>query len=343
VAALRDADGRGIVLIGPRFVGSSLGPISARVGYVTRRAGDRGALLAGVHPSLLPGGRRSNVADERAEVEQIWGPILATDAGRSSHQILQACADREIDVLFLIGVDPLRDHPDAHLARRALENVPVKVVQSLELETLQQYASAFLPAAAWFERDGHVTNWEGRAQRLRPVRGPAGISLPDWEIFASLALAMGGDLGFETLEELHEEMGALLAPSERGLDVEPQSVEPAASDGSLTLFTYPLLVDDGRLSEGAEELKAALSQEAFVELHVDDAEALGVGDRAVVRTDAGAATLPVHVTEHIAKGTVFVPFNNPGLAANTLLSGSFTTSATVERVEEPAMSGAEQS
>ena len=47
--------------------------------------------------------------------------------------ILQACADREIDVLFLIGVDPLRDAPDAALARRALQNVPIKVVQSLEL------------------------------------------------------------------------------------------------------------------------------------------------------------------------------------------------------------------
>ncbi len=346
-AALKEADGHGVVLIGPRLGGGvfPVGTLKARIGYVTRRAGDRGALRAGVHPDLLPGGRRFSNAEDRAEVENVWGPIMAADAGRSARQILEACADREIDVLFLIGVDPLRDYPDAALVQRALENPPIKVVQSLELRSLEPYASAFLPAAAWIERDGHVTNWEGRAQRLRPVRGPAGISLPDWEIFASLALAMGGDLGFETLDELHEEMGTLLAPRRLG-EFNLTAVgagRPERADGSLTLFTYPLLIDEGRLSEGAHELKAALEHPAFLELHPDDAERLGVldGSRAVVRTDAGAADLPVRLTPHIAKGCVFVPFNNPGLAANTLLSGSFTTRATVERVEEQAMAAAE--
>ena len=53
---------------------------------------------------------------------------MAADAGRDWHAILRAAADGELDVLFLIGVDPLADVPDADLARRALDNVPVKVV-----------------------------------------------------------------------------------------------------------------------------------------------------------------------------------------------------------------------
>jgi len=53
----------------------------------------------------------------------------------------------------------------------------------------------------------------------------------------------------------------------------------------------------------------------------------GVIPAAVVRTDAGEARLPVRVTPHIARGAAFVPFNQPGLAANTLLSGSFSTVA----------------
>ena len=97
--------------------------------------------------------------------------------------------------------------PTPQLAARALANVDRLVVQSLELGSLEAYASAFLPAAPFLEKDGHVTTWEGRGQRLRPVRGAQGISLPDWEIFASMALACGGDLGFESLDELHEEMG----------------------------------------------------------------------------------------------------------------------------------------
>ena len=63
------------------------------------------------------------------------------------------------------------------------------------------------------------------------------------------------------------------------------------------------------------------------------------GGRATVRTDAGEAELPVRVTEHLAQGALFVPFNQPGLAANRLLGGSFTASATVEAAAAPADPG----
>jgi anaerobic selenocysteine-containing dehydrogenase len=106
----------------------------------------------------------------------------------------------------------------------------------------------------------------------------------------------------------------------------------------MTLVTYPLLVDEGRMSEGATELKAALGEEAFVELHPEDAEKHGLqdGGRAVVRTERSEAELPVRVTEHVAMGALFVPFNQPGLAANTLLCGGFTTAASIAPAAGPA-------
>jgi NADH-quinone oxidoreductase subunit G len=380
IAALGDAE-RGVVLAGerPGAADAALRAASAagtRFQYVTRRANDRGALLAGVHPSLLPGGRSLDDVDD---VERVWGPLMHREPGRDTTAILQACAEREIDVLFLIGVDPLRDVPDAGLVRRALDNVPIKVVQSLELGSLEPFADAFLPASAFLEKDGHVSTWEGRGQRLRAIRGRDGISLADWEIFATLALACGGDLGFETLDELRDEMGRLLAR-----DVHDGRDEPAASDeaiadeaeapsGSveglanqpdwertrgdegaagddaggtshaaeggddapegvaLTLVTYPLLVDEGRLSERADELKAALEDDAFVELHPDDAASASLADggSAIVRTSVAEATLPVHVTDHVARGTAFVPFNQPGLAVNELLDGRMVAPLTV--------------
>ncbi len=345
--AMRAAGEDGVVLAGSRLTEHPLAAdlalrvaqrTGARFSLVPRRANDRGALRAGVHPSLLPGGRRLAVAAERAEVEAVWGELAAVEPGRNSREILEACAARDIDVLFLIGVDPLRDFPDAALARRALENVPFKVVQSLELGSLEPYADAFLPAAASLERDGHVTDWEGRGQRIRPVRGPEGVSRPDWEIFAELARAMGADLGFESLERVQEELGELLGP--RGSGEHPSAWVGAGAPqwlDDLTLFTYPLLVDEGRLSEGASELKGALEDEASVEVNVEDAEKRGLADggRACVRTDAGEAVLAVRVTPHVAPGTVFVPFNQPGLAANTLLSGRFTAAATVEAFAVP--------
>ena len=389
LAALREAGELGVVLAGERpgaadAAKAAADAAGARFQYVTRRANDRGALLAGVHPSLLPGGREMHEVDE---VERAWGPLMNREPGRDTMGILRACADREVDVLFLIGIDPLRDLPDGDLVHRALDNVPVKIVQGLELGSLERYADAFLPASAFLEKDGHVSTWEGRGQRLRAIRGRDGISLADWEIFASMALACGGDLGFESLDELHEEMGRLLGAREgsdrdeavgapvadgqpsgsvEGLDAQPDwervrgaegataEVERArgdlgethraggsgspdgSTDGStdgdgLVLVTYPLLVDEGRLSEGADELKAALGDDAFVEVHPRDAAQADLADGAVarVRTDAGEAELTVRVTEHVAAGAVFVPFNQPGPAINALLSGQMVARATI--------------
>ena len=343
--ALRAAGEDAVVIAGERSgaadaARSQLLGSGARFAYVTRRAGDRGALRAGVHPSLLPGGRSLG---EAGAVESRWATAIDREPGRDWRGILEACAAREIDVLYLVGVDPLRDYPDAALARRALDNVPVKIVQSLELGSLERFADAFLPAAPFLEKEGHVTNWEGRGQRLRPVRDPEGMCLPDWEIFASLALACGGDLGFETLDEIHEEMGELLAPLDASGDPSASESSEDASAEGLTLFTYPLLVDEGRLSERADELKAALADPPFVEIHPDDAGDVVDGADVVLTTSAGEATLPARVTEHVAKGSVFVPFNQAGFQANRLLDGDFVTSVTVEPVAQlvDAETGAE--
>jgi NADH-quinone oxidoreductase subunit G len=350
VTALRDAGEAGLVLAGPRlastpgsFAASALVGAASELGvafqYVTRRANDRGALIAGVHPRLLPGGRPFSEPVARAEVERIWGPVMTEGPGRDWRGILQAAADGELDVLYLIGVDPLTDYPDAELARRALDNAPVKVVQSLELGSLTSYADAFLPAAAFAEKDGHLTTWEGRGQRIHPVRNVPGISRPDWEIFAGLAAAIGGDLGFDTLEELHDEMGRVLTSTAASWVTErtTEIVGLSVPEGSVQLVTYPLLVDEGRLVERADELKLALEDDAFVEVHPDDAAAarLADGGRAIVRTERGQVELPVRVTANIARGCVFVPFNNPGVRANVLLSGSFQTVATLEAVAAP--------
>ncbi|MFL5798699.1 MAG: NADH-quinone oxidoreductase subunit G [Actinomycetota bacterium] len=343
--ALRDAEGEAVVLVGDRTAESPLTvaravavatKYGAKLGFVARRAGDRGALRAGVHPALLPGGRRVEDEGELAEVQRAWGVSLPTQPGRDTQGILEAAAKREIDVLYLVGVDLLRDFPDAALARRALENVETKVVQDVVAGPLAPYADVVLPAAPWIERDGeHVSNWEGRAQRLHAVRGPAPLSRPDWQIFQELSEVVDHDLGFRTLEDLQRESAPLLGEREVDLagvgSTAPGAALGEAGDG-LLLFTYPLLVDEGTLSRQAVAMKEALGEPAFVEVHPDDAERIGLADggTATVTTPAGSsAALPVRVTPNIALGTAFVPFNNPGLQANTLLSGRLTTTATL--------------
>jgi hypothetical protein len=108
-----------------------------------------------------------------------------------------------------------------------------------------------------------------------------------------------------------------------------------AAAGSFLLWLLPTANDAASYTPGerrrAQELayyadRLDFSGDSF---RVDPG-LLADGGVAVVRTERGAAELPVRVTEHVAAGSVFVPFNNPGLRANTLLSGSFQTFATVE-------------
>ena len=96
------------------------------------------------------------------------------------------------------------------------------------------------------------------------------------------------------------------------------------------------------ISGGADELKDALEDPAFAEMHPVDAEKRGLVDGVQVRltTAAGDVTVPLRVTEHVAAGSVFVPFNQPGVAANTLLSGRSTASVSVEAVDDGSTAAA---
>src|SRR5205823_13439877 len=115
--AVREAGDRAVILAGTRLAESDgavaqaaelAAAVGGRFAFVPRRAGDRGALRAGVHPALLPGGRLLADASGRAEVEAVWGSgSVPGDPGRDQAAILEAAARREIDVLFLVGVDPL--------------------------------------------------------------------------------------------------------------------------------------------------------------------------------------------------------------------------------------------
>ena len=177
------------------------------------------------------------------------------ERGRDARAILEAAPTREIDVLFLIGVDPLRDFPDAALARRALENVTQG--GAISRARLAGAVRRRVPSRRRVRREGRsLHHLGGQGQRLHPVRGPQGIALPDWEIFARLALSRSAATwDSRSLEGLQDEMGPLLAPREaaatagRRVSHRGHGTGSRRRPASCYLFTYPLLVDEGLLSE----------------------------------------------------------------------------------------------
>jgi ferredoxin-nitrate reductase len=142
---------------------------------------------------LLPGYRSVARAEDRAEVERLWGcPPLSRRPGRPAVELFDALADGAVKAVWIVATNPAVSLPDAGRARAALERAELVVVQDAYHPTeTSALAHAVLPAAAWPEKAGTMTNSERRVGLLRAALDPPGQALADWRIFARLAAALG--------------------------------------------------------------------------------------------------------------------------------------------------------
>jgi NADH-quinone oxidoreductase subunit G len=177
-----------------------------------RRANVHGALDMGLAPGLLPG---RVTLDAGREWFSSWGE-LPTAIGRDARGILEAAAAGQLQTLVLLGADPLADFPDRDLARRAIDGAGTVVAVDTHRTASVTAAAIVLPAAAYAEKAGTTTNLEGRVSRLNQKVTAPGTARPDWMIAVELASRLGGNLGFDTLEGVWEEIERL-APSHAGI------------------------------------------------------------------------------------------------------------------------------
>jgi NADH-quinone oxidoreductase subunit G len=206
-----------------------------------RRANVHGALDMGLAPGLLPG--RVTLDAGREWFAGSW-PAVPTERGLDATGILQAAADGRIQVLVLLGADPLSDFPDRDLATRALAGARMVVAVDQFLTDSSRSAHVVLPAAGFAEVAGTATNLEGRVTTLNQRVTPPGTAQADWIIAADLAAQLGVDLGLESAEAIRAEI-AQLAPAYLGL-TDDLLVDIAASDGvvmPLPLPTEPIAGD----------------------------------------------------------------------------------------------------
>ena len=180
----------------------------ARLAWVPRRAGDRGAIDTGCLPTLLPGGRPVADASARVDVAAAWGVDALPEAeGRDADGIVAALNAGELGGLLIAGVDPA-DTADPAATRAAIEAAGFVVALDLRETDVTRVADVVLPVAPVSDKAGSFVNWEGR---LRPfeaaLRNPA--SLPDLRILSGIAEEMGTPLGFRTVPEVRAEMAQL--------------------------------------------------------------------------------------------------------------------------------------
>jgi NADH-quinone oxidoreductase subunit G len=179
-----------------------------------RRSNVHGAIDLGLAPGLLPG--RVGLAEGRAWYEHHWGASIPSRPGLGTLDMLGRAAAGDMDVLFLVGADPVADCPDQALAARALEGALFLVAVDAFATQSHAHADVVLPAAIYTERRGSYTNLEGRITWLGQKLNPPGTARPDWQIAADLARALGSDPGAGSLEQLWSEV-ARLSPLHAGV------------------------------------------------------------------------------------------------------------------------------
>ncbi len=180
-----------------------------------RRANVHGALDMGLAPGILPG--RVTLDEGRERLIDAWGSVTA-ERGCDAVGTLEAASQGKIKVLFALGADVLSDFPDRDLARRALEKIPTVVAIGTHHDSTTAVATVVLPVAGESERNGTVTNIEGRVAPTTQKIAPPGVSWPAWMVASEIARLVGSDLGFATLSEVTQEIAAL-APAYHGVNL----------------------------------------------------------------------------------------------------------------------------
>ncbi|NLE17221.1 MAG: NADH-quinone oxidoreductase subunit G [Propioniciclava sp.] len=322
VVAKLDADADTIVLVGERAAGSraTLSALvnltrrtGARLAWVPRRAGDRGAIEAGCLPNLLPGGRLVTDAGARVDVAAAWGvPSLPATPGLDAGAMLYAAANGDLAALVVSGVQPT-DFSDAVAAREGIERAGFVLSLETRVSEVSERADVVLPVGLLEEQAGTFLNWEHREGRVNRVDKAHGSPMTDLRALAMLADALGSDLGVRTAKAAKAEFDELgVWDGERA--AAPNEDLPVAPAGEgLVLASWRLLIDGSAANDGADALKAT-AKPLVARLSPATASGLGLteGDDVTITAGGGQVTLPLFVEDSMVDGVVWIPGNRLG-------------------------------
>jgi assimilatory nitrate reductase catalytic subunit len=327
-------------------------------------------------------GHMDFTSEDRDRVARFWGaPDTARAPGLKAIEMFEAVREGRIKAIWVMATNPAVSLPGSGSVREALANCPFVVVSDCVETDTTAFADVKLPALAWGEKDGTVTNSERRISRQRALFPPPGQARADWKIMADVAMAMGFDgfgwasqasvfrewarltayenerrlLNLSGLAALTLEGYANLAPVQWPVLAEGQGTTRLFVDGRFqtsdgrarmvpvrprgpaeaTDQAFPMALNTGRVRDqwhtmtrtGLAADLCRHAPEPYVEIHPDDARALGLKDGALARvTTARAEAVAVaKVSDRQRRGSLFMPMHwtdafAPSGRANTLVA-----------------------
>ncbi|MFT5066947.1 MAG: formate dehydrogenase major subunit, partial [Reinekea sp.] len=179
----------------------------------------QGASDAGLIPMFLPDMQTVTDDGVRSRFAEVWARDLATDAvnepllaekGLTVTEIMDAVHDGDIHGMYILGENPAMSDPDVEHARDALAKLSHLVVQDIFITETANYADVILPASAFAEKSGTVTNTNRQVQMGRPAVAPPGDAKEDWWIEVELAKRLGLGWTYTHPSQVFTEMGELM-------------------------------------------------------------------------------------------------------------------------------------
>ena len=332
-----------LILVGERLAGSPgafsaasrlAAATGARLAWVPRRAGERGALEAGALPGLLPGGRPLSDASAREQTATAWNVNeLPTADGRDTTAILEAARAGELGALLVGGVE-LADLPDLDAALAAVDAAPFVVSLEVRESAVTALADVVFPVAPVVEKAGSFVNWEGRIRPFEPALQTN--FYPDLRVLNFLADEIGVDLALPTALAAGEEMArlGLWAGTRPAAPQVPEERPSPPSAGQAVLASWRMLLDAGRLQDG-EPFLAGTARPPIARLSAATAGEIGAadGDLVAVSSDRGGITLPLAITE-MPDRVVWLPLNPVGSGVHQQLAVTAGAVVSIGRAEQ---------
>ncbi len=222
----------------------------------------QGASDAGLIPMMFPNYQRVTNKAAHAWFEDFWGTKLDDQPGYTvveiMHKALAPDSDpHKIRGMYIMGENPAMSDPDLNHARHALASLEHLVVQDIFMTETAWLADVVLPATAWPEKNGTVSNTDRMVQLGKQAINPPGQARPDLWIIQDIAKRMGLNWNyqgeFDGVAQVYDEMRRAMHTAISGITWERLQRESSVTypclteddPGAPTVFLQKFATDDG--------------------------------------------------------------------------------------------------